>query len=211
MSPRPPSADPVFIVGLYKNGTSWLLSALAAHPEFAALRELDVLRSVAGRSGRRLLPPHERLANVFGRSAFCALRAEQLQSARPFYDLPPEEAVAGLARLLAPDGGKGGHWPSQGRPLGFQNFAPELLARGFAALRDATTSAEAMDGFLAALAPGLPTGRRPTRSSAWTHSRGGDRMRPSSPSCATDAMPPYPPSITANSCARGVWPGITAI
>ena len=160
MSPRPPSTDPVFIVGLYKNGTSWLLSALAAHPEFAALRELDVLRSVAGRDGRRLLPPRERLANVFGRSAFCALRAEQLQHARPLYDLPPEQAVAGLARLVAVEGGKGGPWVSQGRPLGFLNFTPELLAGAFAALRDAATPAAAMDGFLAALAPGLPPGRR---------------------------------------------------
>lgn len=160
MSPRLPSANPVFIVGLYKNGTSWLLSALAAHPEFAALRELDVLRSVAGRRGRRLLPPRERLANVFGRSAFCALRAEQLQRARPLYALAPEAAVAGIARLLADEGGKGGPWASVGRPLGFQNFAPQLLAQAFAALRDATTPATAMDGFLAALAPGLPPGRR---------------------------------------------------
>jgi len=75
VSARPAGPDPVFIVGLYKNGTSWLLSALAAHPQFSALRELDVLRSVGGRTGQRLLPRRERLMNVFGRSAFCALRA----------------------------------------------------------------------------------------------------------------------------------------
>lgn len=160
MSPRSPSADPIFIVGLYKNGTSWLLSALAAHPQFAALRELDVLRSVAGRRGSRLLPPRKRLANVFGRSAFCALRAEQLQRARPLYVLAPEAAVAGIAQLLVDEGGKAGPWVSQGKPLGFRNFAPELLAQAFAALRDAGTPVEAMEGFLAALAPGLPPGRR---------------------------------------------------
>ncbi|HLW74565.1 MAG TPA: sulfotransferase domain-containing protein [Gammaproteobacteria bacterium] len=160
MSPRPPFTDPVFIVGLYKNGTSWLLAALAAHPEFAALRELDVLRSVAGRSGRRLLPERERLANVFGRSAFCALRTEQLERARPLYGLPPDEAVAGLAQLFAADGPKGGPWVSRGKPLSFQNFTPELLANAFAALRRASTPQAAMDGLLAALAPGLPRERR---------------------------------------------------
>ncbi len=163
--------EPVFIVGLYKNGTSWLLSALAAHPEFAALRELDVMRSVAGRDGRRLLPPRERLANVFGRSAFCALRAEQLAPgafqahapvgthAASVYDLPAPEAIATLARMLTADTGKAGQWTASGKPLGFMNFPPALLAEAFTALRDAHDPAAAMDGFLAALAPGYPAGR----------------------------------------------------
>ncbi|MGE5625977.1 MAG: sulfotransferase domain-containing protein [Bacillota bacterium] len=160
MSASATPADPVFIVGLYKNGTSWLLSALAAHPEFAALRELDVLRSVAGRSGRRLLPAEQRLANVFGKSAFCALRAEQLAQARGLYRVPAAEAVAGLASLFAAEEGKSGPWISRGKPLGFMNFQPETLTAAFAALQRSVTPAAAMDGFLTALAPGLPPGRR---------------------------------------------------
>jgi hypothetical protein len=168
------AADPIFIVGLYKNGTSWLLSALAAHPQFAALRELDVLRSVAGRSGRRLLPPEERLANVFGRSAFCALRAEQLApkafhaylaEAEPppvcsLYRLPPPLAVAVIGDMLRAEGGRQVPGMPDGLPSGFRNFPSPILEQAFSVLRDATEPAMAMDGFLAALSPALPAGRR---------------------------------------------------
>lgn len=168
------AADPIFIVGLYKNGTSWLLSALAAHPQFAALRELDVLRSVAGRKGRRLLPPDERLANVFGRSAFCALRAEQLAPkafhahlgaadagpARSLYQLPPHVAIAVISSMLRAEGGRQMPGLSDGIASGFRNFPAPVLERAFSALRDAGEPVAAMDGFLAALMPALPPARR---------------------------------------------------
>lgn len=158
MSARP---DPVFIVGLYKNGTSWLLSALAAHPEFAALRELDVLRSMVGRDGRSLLPARERLANVFGKSAFCGLKAEQLAQAlrNGLYERPAHDAVAALQGLLRAEGSKG--QPGvDGRPLMFLNFDTPLLEHAFEAVRVATDSKTAMDGLLKALGPGYPAGRR---------------------------------------------------
>jgi hypothetical protein len=180
VSARAPSSDaadaanPIFIVGLYKNGTSWLLSALAAHPEFAALRELDLLRSVAGRSGRRLLPSEERLANVFGRSAFCPLRAEQLapgafrayladpesRSARSLYRLPPHLVIAAIGNMLRAAGGRQVPGLSEGTASGFRNFPSPVLERAFSALRDAGEPVTAMDGFLAALMPSLPAGRR---------------------------------------------------
>lgn len=165
-----PGAEPICIVGLYKNGTSWLLSAFAAHPEFAALRELDILRSVAGIEGRTLLPKRERLANVFGKSSFCALRAEHLapgafrahlseplpDPVTSLYDLPAPLAIAVLRDMVKTQGGKA----RDGRPLGLLNFEPPLLEKAFESIRDAKTPAEAMDGFLAALAPGYPAGRR---------------------------------------------------
>jgi hypothetical protein len=173
VSPRP-GPDPIFIVGLYKNGTSWLLSALAAHPEFAALRELDLLRSVAGRSGNRFLTSEARLANVFGRSAFCALRAEQLApkaflghlgasdagSARSLYQLPPHLAIVAISSMLRAEGGRPGWGAPQGLPYGYPNFPDAALEQAFAALQDAREPAAAMDGFLAALAPALPARRR---------------------------------------------------
>ncbi|HEY3645676.1 MAG TPA: sulfotransferase domain-containing protein [Gammaproteobacteria bacterium] len=169
MSTRP-GPDPVCIVGLYKNGTSWLLSAFAAHPQFAALRELDILRSMTGRDGRTLLPRRERLANVFGKSSFCALRAEHLapgafrthlsdpkpEPATSLYDLPAHLAIGVLREMVKTQGGKS----REGRPLGFLNFEPPLLEKAFEAIRDAETAAAAMDGFLAALAPGYPPDRR---------------------------------------------------
>ena len=161
------AVDPIFIVGLYKNGTSWLLSALGAHPEFAALRELDVVRSVAGRDGRHLLPRRERLANVFGKSAFCGLKAEQLAQAsrEALYEQPAPQAVAALAAMLRAEGAKGAPGVD-GRPLMFLNFEPPLLERAFAAVRDAADPKAAMDGFLAALGPGHLTGRRPVLKGA---------------------------------------------
>jgi hypothetical protein len=166
--------DPVFIVGLYKNGTSWLLSALAAHPEFAALRELDVLRAVAGRRGRRLLPPGQRLAEVFGKSAFCALRAEQLAPGAfrshlseanfsltsRLHELPPNVAIEVIHSMLRAEGGRSAPGTAEGKPLGFLNFPSSLLEQAFVALRDGEDPIAAVDGFLAALAPGYPAGRR---------------------------------------------------
>jgi hypothetical protein len=37
---------PIFIIGLYKCGTSWLLNVLNAHPRIAAVEEIDILRAV---------------------------------------------------------------------------------------------------------------------------------------------------------------------
>jgi hypothetical protein len=165
------AADPIFITGLYKNGTSWLLSAFAAHPGFVALRELDLLRSVATRDGRRLLPRRERLARVFGKSGFCGLKAEQLArgafrahlsgpSGAPahLHELPPEAAVAVLTAMLA-EGDSQAVRPVQGKPLGFLNLPMAVRLQAYRAVHDAASPEEAMDGFLAALAPVL-VGRR---------------------------------------------------
>ena len=95
-----------------------------------------MLRSVAGRSGRRLLPPEERLANVFGRSAFCALRAEQLapkafhaylsdpesSTARTLYGLPPQVAIGVIRSMLLAEGGRAVPGMSEGSPASFRNF-----------------------------------------------------------------------------------------
>lgn len=174
MSARARDLDPIFIVGLYKNGTSWLLSALAAHPQFSALRELDTLRSMGGRRGRRLLPRRKRLANVFGRSAFCGLKAEQLApnifrgflppgetaSVDSLYALPPATAVATLRNMLAAEHGQRPLGTDLQRPLVFLNFPASRLEEAFAAVDAARDVPAAVAGFLAGLAPALPKGRR---------------------------------------------------
>jgi hypothetical protein len=115
-----------------------------------------------------------RLSNVFGKSAFCSLRAEQLapkafrsylndpslSPARSLYGLPPHVAVEVIRSMLQVQGGR--MTPDRGhdRPRGFLNFTPEMMERAFIVLRDASDPAAAMDGFLSALTPGLPTGRR---------------------------------------------------
>ncbi|MEL7085587.1 MAG: sulfotransferase domain-containing protein [Cyanobacteria bacterium P01_A01_bin.3] len=40
---------PVFIVAQYKCGTSWLLSALSAHPDVLGMREIDIVRAAHAR------------------------------------------------------------------------------------------------------------------------------------------------------------------
>ena len=68
---------PVFIVAQYKCGTSWLLSALAAHPEILALREIDVIRAACADMGRRYeaADPEHRLQWFFGKTAWCSREA----------------------------------------------------------------------------------------------------------------------------------------
>ncbi|MEM9568404.1 MAG: sulfotransferase domain-containing protein [Cyanobacteria bacterium P01_E01_bin.34] len=43
---------PVFIVAQYKCGTSWLLSALSAHPDILGMREIDIVRAAHARDSQ---------------------------------------------------------------------------------------------------------------------------------------------------------------
>ncbi len=79
---------PAFIVAQYKCGTSWLLSALCAHPAVMGLREIDVIRGayyVKGSAERRPATPEERLDFFFGRTAWCStnIRTEIRDRALP--------------------------------------------------------------------------------------------------------------------------------
>lgn len=62
----------ILIVGQYKSGTSWLLSALCAHPQVLGLREVDVARAAYGASevGPYLLDQDERCEYLFERNAW---------------------------------------------------------------------------------------------------------------------------------------------
>lgn len=169
--------DPVFIVGLYKNGTSWLLAALAAHPDFWSIRELDLLRSIGGRHGRHLLARRKRLANIFGRSAFCALKAEQMAGhafrsylpaeeiapdrARYIDDLDPDLAVRALANMVANTQSReitqaGKFVERTGLPLNFSSFSHAGLVRAFTEVRDCTDIGQGMRGVVDTFAAELP-------------------------------------------------------
>lgn len=59
-TPSPDSASarpPIHIVGLYKCGTTWLLRALAAHPEVIAWREFDPIRAAFAADRRAIRLP----------------------------------------------------------------------------------------------------------------------------------------------------------
>jgi hypothetical protein len=97
-------AEPVFICGLYKCGTSWLLAALSAHPDVTGLAEVDIIRAACdvdrssssmfrGRSPA-LAPVAVRMGRFFGRCAWCRLPVEAVeQLERGDYRLP--EALGG--------------------------------------------------------------------------------------------------------------------
>lgn len=102
--------EPVFIVAQYKSGTSWLLSALSAHPDVLGIREVDIIRAAYEFRGRSTTPAstEHRLERLFGRSAWCRTdptpflargehpQPEPLEPDRPqgFDDLEPAAALA---------------------------------------------------------------------------------------------------------------------
>lgn len=81
----------IFIVGLYKCGTSWLSLALGKHPHAMSLPELDVVRAF-GNEGTTNLDPKtidERIRYIFSASNYGRLPAAVTEEARglPFEEL----------------------------------------------------------------------------------------------------------------------------
>ena len=71
--------DIIFICGLYKCGTSWLLQALSKYSQAVGLREIDLLKLT-----HQANPPFKAftketiLANIFGRNAWCRIPGQHL-------------------------------------------------------------------------------------------------------------------------------------
>lgn len=65
--------QPVFIVGQYKCGTSWLLQILSAHPNVVGVEEIDIVSAACYvKSGVAVLAPTaERLNRFFDKSMWC--------------------------------------------------------------------------------------------------------------------------------------------
>jgi hypothetical protein len=68
-----PQLQPVFIVGQYKCGTTWLLRILSAHPNVIGVGEIDVVSAACDlKSGMAVLAPRaERLSRFFDKSMWC--------------------------------------------------------------------------------------------------------------------------------------------
>ena len=108
----------IFIVGMYKSGTSWLLGVLSAHPDLIGLRELDLVKAVCRKRGRRMVDrsARERIEQIFGSSSWCSLdrkyleydacreflEVDELQEALTFKNLsefPADMAIRLLVRM----------------------------------------------------------------------------------------------------------------
>ncbi len=109
MNKRP--KNPIFIIGLYKCGTTWLLSALSAPPQALGLREFDVIRAatVKGADRIELPPPEERAKAFFARSSWCMADPDTALEA---LQISPEKAAALIrnspAELKIPDDRRSG-------------------------------------------------------------------------------------------------------
>jgi hypothetical protein len=136
--------EPVFIVAQYKSGTSWLLSALSAHPAVRGLREIDIVRAAYEVEGDVAAPAglDHRLPHFFGKSAWCNEQALG-------YDV-----VAALAAGEHPEPEKA----QPGRPQGFADLHRETALDLYATIRDAADPEESLDAFVAATAAGAPDG-----------------------------------------------------
>ena len=136
---------PAFIVAQYKCGTSWLLSALSAHPAVRGLREIDIVRAAWDtRGGGEATPasPEHRLEHFFGTSAWC--------NRNQFGD----DLLAALesGEHPQPDGS------SPNRPQGFADLGPNAAVGLYRAVRDAASPSHALDAFVAATSAGAPEG-----------------------------------------------------
>ncbi|MDP9254715.1 MAG: sulfotransferase, partial [Verrucomicrobiota bacterium] len=62
--------QPVFIVGQYKCGTTWLLRILSAHPDVIGVAEIDIVSASCDMKGGAvvLAPTPERLERFFDKS-----------------------------------------------------------------------------------------------------------------------------------------------
>ena len=71
----------ISIIGLYKSGTSWLLSVLCRHPDIIGIRELDMVRAILGNPNE---PPilsarSERISMFFHKTPWCRVPQDLLE------------------------------------------------------------------------------------------------------------------------------------
>ena len=131
--------QPVFIVGQYKSGTTWLLSALSAHPAAVGLREIDVVR--AGTTEDCALPPREeRFAAFFSSYPYCRAKKNAVAAAlkQPSADAVITLRGEGPARYV-PD-----------KPANFSHLSDASARSLVDAVRDAGDPASLLRALLAA-------------------------------------------------------------
>ena len=171
--------EPVFIAGMYKSGTSWLLRILDRHPAFRGVKEIDLIGAGAGRAieGDAILDPSERLAGYFARNAWGALpkdlqndaaaaallqRATGGDAVEALFTLPPATAAGVLFELYALKRQRGSsEWESrdQRELLSAADLAARSLARLYAGIAGAGDVYQAADLFIETVASPLQPGQ----------------------------------------------------
>jgi SAM-dependent methyltransferase len=148
----PPSEgylEPIFIVGQYKCGTTWLLDILSAHPQVLGVAEIDVVRAACDfaqmsdfdMTSARLAPENDRLHRFFDGSGWCA-----------YYETSEARWVD---RDVVARFDRGETIPTvpgdRSRPQMFMNLPSEAATTLYQRIKGANCPEDAMDAFLQAV------------------------------------------------------------
>jgi Sulfotransferase domain len=133
--------QPVFIVGQYKCGTTWLLRILSAHPNVIGVTELDVVSASCDlKSGLAVLAPTaERLSRFFDKSMWCNART------RSGWDYTDVAARFERGEVIPTRPWK------RSQPRKFMHLSAEAGRALYEKIAAATTPEDAMDAFLEAV------------------------------------------------------------
>jgi hypothetical protein len=133
--------QPVFIVGQYKCGTTWLLRILSAHPDAVGVAEIDIVNASCDvKHGSAVLAPTaERLDRFFDKSTWCNCYTP---SGWKYADV--------VARFERGEAIPTRFW-NRTQPRKFVHLSVEAARVLYEQIKAATTLEEAMDAFLDAV------------------------------------------------------------
>jgi len=136
-----PYLQPVFIVGQYKCGTSWLGRILSAHPAVIGVAEIDIIGASCNikRGGVALAPTRERLERFFDKSTWCTA-----------YTAAGWEYVDVVARFECGEPIPTRAW-NRSQPRKFMHLSTAAAGALYRQIKAATTPEQAMNAFLEAV------------------------------------------------------------
>jgi hypothetical protein len=134
-----PYLEPIFIVGQYKCGTTWLLTVLSAHPLAVGVDEIDIIHAACKVNGSavHLTPLEERLRLFFVNNAWASSYRESHWK-NFLAELEKNEPIP-----TAP-------WNTS-RPQKIVHLPPQITATLYNRIKAAECAEEAMDAFLEAV------------------------------------------------------------
>ena len=168
-----PIRDPLFIVGMYKSGTSWLLRILDQHPRLRGVKEIDLISAGAGtvEDSDTLLPQKQRLISYFSANTWAYLPRDVIgniqatsiltrntgsTSISSIFELPAERAIDTILELYAlkMKESKSDWTPIEKRQLlSIVDVPRKSLVSLYNCIADAGSIYDAADAFLEAMYP----------------------------------------------------------
>lgn len=142
----------ISIIGLYKSGTSWLLSILCHHPDIVGIKEFDVVRAILGdpRDPFALNLQPDRLKRFFCQSPWCKIPPSLLEKTS---NLSPEEAIEIWSNKPQEKwkSNKNTSAKAKNKPQGFFNLDYEIASQFLRYAHEATCEKTLSKQFIEAL------------------------------------------------------------